>query len=91
LLVLLSAFGSFEQLQYWESNETFWTHTLEVTPQSIPAALNLAYLMYVEGRYTEAEVVYRKALRYHPGSPDLLQSLIGMRLHHPLPNPNAPR
>jgi hypothetical protein len=91
LLVLLSAFGSFEQLQYWESNETFWTHTQEVTPQSIPAALNLAYLMYVEGRYTEAEVVYRKALRYHPGSPDLLQSLIGMRLHHPLPNPNAPR
>jgi hypothetical protein len=87
-LVSMGALGVFLQLYAWESNETLWTHTLEITPNSKPAALNLAYTMYVESRFTEAEVVYRKALRYHPNDPEIMRSLIGMRTHHPVPDPN---
>jgi hypothetical protein len=86
-LVPMGALGIDLQLYFWESNETLWAHTLEVTPSSKPAALNLAYAMYVEMRFTEAEVVYRKALRYHPNDPDIMKSLVGMRRHHPLPEP----
>jgi protein O-mannosyl-transferase len=88
-LVPMGMLGIYLQLYAWESNETLWAHTLEVTPSSQPAALNLAYEMYLEKRYTEAEVVYRKALRYHPNDPEIMKSLVGMRKSHPIPQPGA--
>jgi hypothetical protein len=88
-LVPMGALGVILQLYAWESDETLWTHTLEVTPTSKPAALNLGYAMYVESRFTEAEVVYLRALRYHPGDKELTKSLGDVRRYHPLPKPRV--
>jgi hypothetical protein len=79
LLAPLGALGSYLQIGVWDNNETFWKHTLEVTPTSQPAALNLAYTLYLDQRFAEAEKVYRDELRYHPDDEDLKQSLAAMR------------
>jgi peptidoglycan/LPS O-acetylase OafA/YrhL len=75
LLVPLGALGTYLQIQFWQDNETLWTHTLEVTPSSRFGALDLGYAMYVEKRFGEAERVYRNALRYHPDDVELKRNL----------------
>jgi hypothetical protein len=75
VLALLGGFGTWRQIGYWQSNETFWTHTLEVTPTSKPAAINLAYAMYVEQRFAEAEAAYRRGLLYHPNDRELVEGV----------------
>lgn len=75
LLVPLGALASYLQIQNFESNETFWTHTLQVTPESKIASLDLGYQFYVEQRFGEAERVYREALRYNPGDEELQKCL----------------
>lgn len=84
LLVPLGALGTYLQVDVWDNNETFWRHTLKVTPQSNLAALNLAYSLYLDERFSEAAQVYIEALRYHPDDKDLLQSLAAMRGGHPV-------
>jgi len=75
LLVPLGALGTYLQMQVWQDNESLWTHTLEVTPSSKPAALNLGYSLYVESRFLEAERVYRNALRHRPADAELKKCL----------------
>jgi len=75
LLVPLWALGTYLQIQVWQDNESLWTHALEVTPSSKPAALNLGYALYTESRFLEAERVYSLALRYHPEDQELKKML----------------
>ncbi len=70
-LAPLGVLGSYLQLGVWESSETLWTHALLVTPASKPAAVNLAEVLFMDQRFSEAEAVYRQALRYHPGDKEL--------------------
>jgi Flp pilus assembly protein TadD len=83
LLVPLGAVATYKQVGFWDNNETFWRHTLDVTPTSKPAALNLAYTLYLDQRFGEAEAVYLKELSYHPDDEELIQSLAAMRDGHP--------
>lgn len=78
-LVPLGALGTYLQLSFWQSDETLWTHTLEVTPSSQTAAINLARDMYLEGRFHEAEKVTLEALRYRPEDPELRELLRDLR------------
>ena len=75
LLVPLGALGTYLQIQVWQDNESLWTHVLEVTPSSKPAALNLGYSLYTESRFLEAERVYRNALRHRPADEELEKML----------------
>ncbi len=75
LIVPLGALGTYLQIQVWQDNESLWTHTLEVTPSSKPAALNLGYSLYVESRFSEAERVYRNALQHRPEDHELKKML----------------
>jgi len=56
-----------------------WTHTLEVTPGSKSAALNLGEVLFMDQRFSDAEKVYTQALRYHPGDKELEQLRREMR------------
>ena len=64
---------------HWRDSETFWSHTLRVTPDSKVAALGLGYCYYSTKRFAEAERVYRRALLLRPNDPDLLKSLDAVR------------
>jgi tetratricopeptide (TPR) repeat protein len=86
LLAPLGALGCYLQTEFWDNSEIFWKHTLQVTPASQPAALNLAYTLYLDERFIEAERVYREALRYHPNDKELLQSLAAMHGQHGVPS-----
>ncbi len=86
-LVPLACLGVVLQVPVWESDEAMWSHTLEVTPSSKIAALNLAFILYQDGRFTEAEVIYLHALRYHPNDPEVTRNITGMRTQHPVPPP----
>jgi tetratricopeptide (TPR) repeat protein len=76
-LVLLLVWSglSAAAVPHWRDSETFWSHTLRVTPDSKVAALGLGYCYYSTKRFAEAERVYRQALLLRPNDPDLLQSL----------------
>ena len=74
LLLVWSALSAAAVL-HWRDSETFWSHTLRVTPDSKVAALGLGYCYYSTKRFAEAERVYRQALLLRPNDPDLLQSL----------------
>lgn len=75
LVVTAGALVSVRQLRVWDNNEALWTHTLAVTPASKQASLALGYTLYMEGRFAEASVVYRRALAYYPNDPRLLACL----------------
>jgi tetratricopeptide (TPR) repeat protein len=78
LLLLWSALSAAAVL-HWRDSETFWSHTLRVTPDSKVAALGLGYCYYSTKRFAEAERVYRRALLLRPNDLDLLQSLDAVR------------
>ena len=73
--VLLAAgtLGTLRLVRVWGSSETLWTHTLVVNPSSVTASLALGSTLSLEGRFAEAERVFRQALVYNPGHPTLLQ------------------
>jgi hypothetical protein len=70
-LAPLGILYSYLQLTVWESSETMWTHTLEVTPASKSAAISLGEVLFMDQRFSDAEKVYTHALRYHPGDKEL--------------------
>jgi len=79
VLLLLWSGLSAAAVLHWRDSETFWSHTLRVTPDSKVAALGLGYCYYSTKRFAEAERVYRRALLLRPNDPDLLQSLDAVR------------
>ena len=54
------------QLQYWRNSVTLFSHTVEVTGDSIIARYNLAEALAERGDEERAIEHYRKALRYGP-------------------------
>ncbi len=75
LVVVLAAALSVRQAGVWKNAESLWSHALDVTPTSKPAAQNLGFLYVTESRFQDAARVYRYALLSHPGDPDLLKRL----------------
>ena len=66
--VLLAAclVGTREQVGYWHNNDSLWTHTLQVDPKNHLAYNNLANLRYCEGKYADADRLFRKAIECDP-------------------------
>lgn len=67
-LVVLVALGvdSRAQLTHWRSDETLWTHTLDVNPRSAMAHNNLGYWLDEQGRLDDALEHYRRAIALDP-------------------------
>ncbi len=58
----------------WREQESLWTHTLQVTPNSKAAVSNLAYWYFMTHRFAEADRVYERGLYYRPNDKDFLIS-----------------
>ena len=54
------------QVQYWRSSESLWTHAMQVTPDNYFAQANLGYLLWRDGRSTEAIPLFRESIRIRP-------------------------
>jgi len=72
LVVLWSAL-SVAAIAHWRDTETLWTYTLQVTPNSRSAVLQLTTRYYLTGRFGEADRVLEHGLRYRPGDREYLR------------------
>ncbi|MGA2241530.1 MAG: tetratricopeptide repeat protein [Verrucomicrobiota bacterium] len=54
------------QLRYWRNNESLFRHALAVTQDNDIAHINLVFALELQGRFDEALVEYREALRLQP-------------------------
>lgn len=88
LVALAIAFLTIESHAYagmFINQETLWTYTVERNPGAWPARNNLASVMFVSGRTTEAIKQYEAALQINPHIADLHYNLGGalMQTGHP--------
>jgi len=77
MAAIIAALGlvSFIQTSYWRNSETLWTHALAVTPDNVPAHINLGVILFEQGRVDEAIDHYRKALAIQPDWDKALENL----------------
>jgi tetratricopeptide (TPR) repeat protein len=68
-----------QQLGYWLTSETLWTHALAVTSSNASAHVNVGSYLEKEGKLTEAISHYREALRLEPDF-GIAQSHLGSAL-----------
>jgi tetratricopeptide (TPR) repeat protein len=66
LAILLCMWGTRTQLQYWQSSEMLWTHTLSVTRDNSLAHNDLGTALELAGKVDEAIVHYAEAARIEP-------------------------
>jgi hypothetical protein len=71
LLVPLGALGTCLQIPVWQSEETMWSHSLELVPNATRASVGLALQLGLAKRFSEEAAVLRRALHYDPLSPGL--------------------
>jgi len=63
VLLATLALASRRQIDYWQSSEALWKHTLQVTGPNLVAENNLADALFVSGRLEEALPHFRSAVR----------------------------
>jgi tetratricopeptide (TPR) repeat protein len=68
--LLVLAMMARRQINYWQSDEALWAHTLQVTTRNGIAESQLASALAVEGRIQEAMPHFYKALALSPGDVD---------------------
>jgi protein O-mannosyl-transferase len=66
LLIILCMWGTRAQLQYWQTSEALWTHTLNVTRDNSLAHNDLGTALEQSGKVDEAIVHYAEATRIEP-------------------------
>lgn len=81
--LLALAFMTHHQIAYWESSETLWSHTLDVTRNNFIAEDNLGGALIMEGREEEAYPHFVAAARINPRDP-MSRSNLGtyLQTHH---------
>jgi protein O-mannosyl-transferase len=66
LLIILCMWGTRAQLQYWQTSEALWTHTLNVTRDNSLAHNDLGTALEQSGKVDEALLHYAEATRIEP-------------------------
>ncbi|MCE5240035.1 tetratricopeptide repeat protein [bacterium] len=74
LLALLAAQSGLQTMT-WQTNDTFWRHTLEVNPRSYLAHNNLGAVYLLAGRLPLAAREFRAAIELQPTDADALVNL----------------
>jgi Tfp pilus assembly protein PilF len=76
ILLVASMFVlSRRQMEIWQSSETLWHHTIDVSPSSPVAYSNLGNAVADDNRYDEAQMLYNIALKLDPDDKDALNNL----------------
>lgn len=60
------SFATHQQIQYWQSSEELWTHTLAVTENNFVAEDNLGGALVLEGKGEEAHAHFEAAALINP-------------------------
>ena len=65
---MLAVFAAvtYRQLDYWKNSETLFEHTIAVTTNNPVIETNLGIVLERQGRFDEAEKLYREALTADP-------------------------
>ena len=71
-----------EQVNYWSSSVSLWTHTLAVTQNNDVAERGLGTALLQIGQVEQAIVHDRAALRIRPGDPNALTNLANALFQH---------
>ena len=66
LFVLTLSSLTWKQNDVWHSSYSLWTHTVEISPQSIHALNNLGTEHLQKGEYEQALALFSKAVKIHP-------------------------
>jgi protein O-mannosyl-transferase len=82
-VLIVLAFTAHHQITYWQSSETLWSHTLDVTRNNFIAEDNLGGALIMEGREEDAYPHFLAAARINPRDP-MSRSNLGTYLqsHH---------
>jgi Tfp pilus assembly protein PilF len=75
------ALATHRQIDYWQSNEDLWSHTLAVTTNNFVAEDNLGGALILEGKEDEAHEHFEAAARINPRDP-MSRSNLGIYLQH---------
>jgi Tfp pilus assembly protein PilF len=83
-LVALS-YATHRQIDYWQSNESLWSHALDVTQNNFIAEDNLGGALILEGKEEDAHTHFEAAARINPRDP-MSHSNLGAydQTHHQL-------
>ena len=66
LVLAVLAAVTYRQLEYWKNSETLFEHTIAVTGDNPVIETNLGIVLERQGRFDEAEKLYREALTADP-------------------------
>jgi Tfp pilus assembly protein PilF len=81
LLILAGGVFTHNQLRFWESSRSLFTHALSVTKQNDIAHSNLARPLFQEGDWEGAASHYREAIRINPRYPNHYNNLGAVLVH----------
>lgn len=68
-ILLALAAATHRQIDYWQSNDNLWSHTLAVTENNFIAEDNLGGALILEGREEDARPHFEAAARINPKDP----------------------
>jgi hypothetical protein len=76
---------SSDRVKVWKNPETLWKSVLEINPESLTANQNLGDFFDEQGRFKEAALCYRRALRKRPNQHEVWYNLglVMMKLGRP--------
>jgi tetratricopeptide (TPR) repeat protein len=82
-VLIALAFTTHHQITYWQSSESLWSHTLDVTKNNFIAEDNLGGALIMEGREEDAYPHFVAAARINPRDP-MSRSNLGtyLQTHH---------
>lgn len=67
--VIALALAAHRQIDYWENNQTLWSHALAVTQDNFIAEDNLGGALILQGKEDEAHAHFEAASRINPKDP----------------------
>src|SRR5262249_21048143 len=81
LIVMFILIGiSWQQVWYWQSSETIFRKTLEVSPDNVRLNVNLGMMMMKKNQLDEAVELLNRALEINPNHPDAHYNLAAVLL-----------
>ena len=67
LVLIGCAVGTYQQVEVWRDGLSLWQHSVDATQDNFIAENSLGFELAQRGRFDEASVLYRDALRMSPG------------------------
>ena len=69
IVLIALSYATHRQIDYWQSNETLWSHALDVTRNNFIAEDNLAGALILEGKEEDAHAHFETAERINSRDP----------------------